>query len=252
MTQLELTQISQSYREAGRRLLALRDINLAVAAGEFVTIIGPSGCGKSTLLEIIAGLQQPDSGSVRFDGHIANNRLGRTAYMPQLDALLPWRTVLNNVVIGPEVGRGSRHKAKQQARELLPLFGLEGFSHAFPSQLSGGMRQRAALLRTFLVGKAILLLDEPFGALDAITRHELQAWLLQVWQHFGYTIVFVTHDVEEAIYLSDRVVVLSHRPGQVVMEMQVPFARPRDSVRYSLEMTALETQLYQALRQPSG
>ncbi|MCB9437529.1 MAG: ABC transporter ATP-binding protein [Anaerolineales bacterium] len=250
MTQLELTHITQSYREAGSRLLAIQDVSLSVAAGEFVTIIGPSGCGKSTLLEVIAGLQQPDSGTIILKGESLSNRLGRTAYMPQQDALLPWRTVLNNVILGQEVGRGHRRQAKQRAQELLPLFGLEGFAHSFPTQLSGGMRQRAALLRTFLMGKDILLLDEPFGALDAITRHELQAWLLQVWGHFGYTIVFVTHDVEEAITLSDRVIVLSTRPGHVVMEVAVPFARPRDAdaMRYSPEMTALETQLYQALR----
>lgn len=248
MPQLELTHITQSYREAGSRLLAIQDVNLSVAAGEFVTIIGPSGCGKSTLLEVIAGLQQPDSGTIKIKGEALHNRLGHTAYMPQQDALLPWRTVLNNVILGQEVGQGHRRKAKQKAQELLPLFGLEGFAHSFPAQLSGGMRQRAALLRTFLMGKDILLLDEPFGALDAITRRELQVWLLQVWEHFGYTIVFVTHDVEESIYLSDRVVVLSTRPGHVVTEAVVPFTRPRDAMRYSPEMTNLETELYQALR----
>lgn len=247
---LELSNITQTYREAGHKLTALVDLNLIVRGGEFLTIIGPSGSGKSTLLEVIAGLQQPDYGTVKIDGEIVNQRLGRVAYMPQDDALLPWRTVLNNVILGPEVKGLNRKSAKAKARELMPLFGLEGFEDAFPGQLSGGMRQRAAFLRTFLAGQDIILLDEPFGALDAYTRQNLHEWLLDIWEHFHYTILFVTHDVEEAIYLGDRVVVLSERPGTVVLELDVPFDRPRlESVnRFSPEMIALEAQLFQALR----
>lgn len=247
---LELAHVTQSYREAGRRLLAVQDVNLAVDAGEFVTIIGPSGCGKSTLLQLIAGLQQPDTGSIAINGKILSNRLGQVAYMPQQDALLPWRTVLDNAVLGPEIQGAGRRKAKQRARDLMPLFGLAGFESAFPAQLSGGMRQRVAFLRTFLAGRDILLLDEPFGALDALTRRELQTWLLQVWEHFHYTIVFVTHDIEEAVYLSDRVIVLSSRPGHVVHELKVPFGRPRyETIHpFSAELVQMEQQLFQALK----
>lgn len=249
MSKLELINISQSYREAGKQLLAVENINLTVEENEFITIIGPSGCGKSTLLQLIAGLQQPDTGTLRIDDKPVTNRLGRIAYMPQDDALLPWRTVLDNVVLGPEI-HGDRNKAKQRARELMPMFGLEGFEHAYPSQLSGGMRQRAAFLRTFLAGRDIILFDEPFGALDALTRHELQNWLLDIWQHFQYTIIFVTHDVEEAVFLSDRVIVLSSRPGTIITNMQIPFARPRYETvqRFAPELTQLEAELFQALK----
>ncbi len=250
MTKLELRGVTQSYREAGRRLLAVCDINLRIGSGEFVTVIGPSGCGKSTLLEIIAGLQAPDTGSISIDGQVVERRLGKVAFMPQQDALLPWRTVLDNVVLGPEVHGERQRQAKHRARDLMPLFGLDGFEDAFPTQLSGGMRQRAAFLRTFLAGRDILLLDEPFGALDALTRRDLQMWLLDVWQHFNYTIVFVTHDVTEAIYLSDRVVVLSSRPGQVVMQLDIPFERPRrDTLQpFSPEMIELEAKLFGGLQ----
>jgi len=249
MPKLELTHITQSYREAGKRLIAVENVNLSVETGEFITIIGPSGCGKSTLLQLIAGLQQPDNGTIKIDGHVERNRLGRTAYMPQDDALLPWRTILDNVILGPEI-HGGRRQAKKRALDLMPMFGLAGFENSFPSQLSGGMRQRAAFLRTFLAGQDIILFDEPFGALDALTRHDLQNWLLEIWQHFHYTIIFVTHDVEEAIFLSDRVVVLSPRPGTVVMEMTIPFDRPRqESVqRFAPELTQLEAELFQALK----
>ncbi|NDJ87524.1 MAG: ABC transporter ATP-binding protein [Chloroflexi bacterium] len=250
MTKLELIDITQSYREAGRKLLAIRDINLTVKNGEFLTIIGPSGSGKTTLLEVIAGLQQPDHGQVLIDGAVAHHRRGQMAYMLQQDALLPWRTVIDNVVLGPEIQGQGRRQAKQRARELLPLFGLEGFADSFPAQLSGGMRQRAAFLRTFLTERDILLLDEPFGALDALTRRDLQAWLLDVWQHFEHTVIFVTHDVEEAIYLSDRVIVLSPRPGQIVEAFDIPFGRPRHETveLFSPEMIALESELFHALK----
>lgn len=247
---LELKNISQTYREAGHKLIALQDVNLTVQDGEFVTIIGPSGSGKTTLLEIVVGLQQPDRGTIAINGKVVAARLGQVAYMPQDDALLPWRTVINNVVLGPEVRGQNRRNALKRAHELLPLFGLEGFDDAFPSQLSGGMRQRAAFLRTFMAGQDIILLDEPFGALDAQTRRNLHEWLLDIWQHFNYTILFVTHDVEEAIYLGDRVVVLSERPGTVKLELSVPFARPRlETVeRFSPEMVELEARLFEALR----
>lgn len=224
---LALKNISHTYRNGIRRVPALEQINLQVQPGEFVTLIGPSGSGKSTLFNIITGLLKPESGSIEMNGHPMKHCPGKSAYMPQRDALLPWRTILDNVVIGPEVRGQNRRQARHRAMELMPLFGLEGFEHSFPSQLSGGMRQRAALLRTFLAGQDLLLLDEPFVALDALTRRDLQSWLLDVWQHFKYTILFITHDVEEAVFLSDRVIVLSKRPGRVVMEAELSLERPR-------------------------
>ncbi len=250
MSKLEIEHITYTYWEAGKPVLALQDLSLSLAVGEFVTLIGPSGSGKSTLLELIVGLLQPDIGQIRINGEAAQKRLGKVAYMPQQDALLPWRTVLENVILAPEVQRKNRRQAKARARELMPLFGLDGFADAFPAQLSGGMRQRAAFLRTFLAGQDILLLDEPFGALDALTRRELQDWLLNIWQHFKYTILFVTHDVEEAIYLADRVLVLSQRPGRIVQELTIPLPRPRQEwiANHPTDMIALETHLLAALR----
>lgn len=227
MSELLLKNVSYQYRKAGRTVPALESVNLTVGAGEFVSIIGASGSGKSTLLQLIAGLLHPDRGQITVNGQPLQLHKRQVAYMPQDDALLPWRTVLDNVVLGPEIRGTGRRQAMLKARALLPMFGLAGFGDVFPSQLSGGMRQRAALLRTFLIGSDILLLDEPFGALDALTRRELQRWLLDVWAQFGYTVIFVTHDVEEALFLSDRVVVFSPRPGTIVLDQPIPFGRPR-------------------------
>ena len=224
---LELRHISKRFRVSGRVVVALQDVSLALGAGEFVTIVGPSGCGKSTLLNIACGLLQPDEGEIRIDGRPAGERLGKLAYMPQRDLLLPWRSVLDNVILGPELAGTSREDARREALADLPLFGLEGFEHALPAQLSGGMKQRAALLRTLLMHREAMLLDEPFGALDALTRIQLQEWLLGVWARFRTSILFVTHDVEEAVFLSDRVLVMSPRPGRMVLEMGVPLPRPR-------------------------
>jgi ABC-type nitrate/sulfonate/bicarbonate transport system ATPase subunit len=173
--------------------------------------------------------------------------------MPQRDLLLPWRTVLNNVILGPELDGRSKRAARQQARELLPLFGLEGFEDAYPDTLSGGMRQRAALLRTFLTGREVLLLDEPFGALDALTRRELQRWLLDVWQRFQKTILFITHDVEEAVFLADRVLVFSPRPGRITQELRANLPRPRQSLSLlSEDLRRLEEELIAALEAGNG
>ena len=181
--------------------------------GEFVTIIGASGSGKSTLFNLCVGLLEPDEGSIIIDGEEPTNRLGMLGYMPQRDLLLPWRSVLDNVVLPRDIKGVPREESRQEALEMFQRFGLSGFEHDYPSALSGGMRQRAALLRTWLTGCDTLLLDEPFGALDALTRKELQDWLLGVWQEFGRTVVFITHDVEEAVYLADRVIVLELPSG---------------------------------------
>jgi ABC-type nitrate/sulfonate/bicarbonate transport system ATPase subunit len=219
-----------TVRGVGKRLgsvQALVDVHLDVAAGEFVALVGPSGCGKSTLLNIIAGLLQPDSGEVWLDGAPAPERLGRVAYMPQRDALLPWRTVLDNVILGLEVAGSRRGPARERARALLPRFGLAGFGARYPSALSGGMRQRAAFLRTVLTERRVLLLDEPFGALDALTRRAMQEWLLDLWAELGRTILMVTHDVEEALLLADRVAVMTARPGRIKLIESVQLPRPR-------------------------
>jgi ABC-type nitrate/sulfonate/bicarbonate transport system ATPase subunit len=208
---------------------ALDHIDLDVEPGEFVAIVGPSGCGKSTLLSAIAGLIEPDSGDVLLDGASARQRLGRVALMPQRDALLPWRSVLDNAVLSVEISGGSRSEARERARSLLPRFGLEGFGDHYPAALSGGMRQRAAFLRTVLTDKDVLLLDEPFGALDALTRRSMQEWLLDLWDELGRTILMVTHDVEEALLLSDHVAVMTARPGRIKLFERVQLPRPRHS-----------------------
>jgi ABC-type nitrate/sulfonate/bicarbonate transport system ATPase subunit len=195
--------------------------------GEFVTVIGPSGSGKSTLFNLCAGLLEPDEGTILIDGCEPRSRLGMLGYMPQRDLLLPWRSVLDNVLVPQDIQHIPRRESSQKALDMFERFGLAGFESDYPSALSGGMRQRAALLRTWLSGCDTLLLDEPFGALDSLTRRELQDWLLAVWQEFGRTVLFITHDVHEAVYLADRVIVLSARPGTVKEELAVDLPRPR-------------------------
>jgi ABC-type nitrate/sulfonate/bicarbonate transport system ATPase subunit len=226
---VELRHVSKSFHaeSGGLTVTALEDVSLQVMPGEFVTLIGPSGSGKSTLFNLIVGLLEPDTGEVCLDGETCRERLGRVGYMPQRDLLLPWRNVIDNAIIPLEIRGLPREQAHERARELLPLFGLEGFDDSYPSALSGGMRQRTALLRTILAERDVLLLDEPFGALDALTRRELQDWLLDLWQRLGQTVLFITHDVEEALYLADRVFVLSARPGRLVKSLEVALPRPR-------------------------
>lgn len=246
---IEIEGLRKAYRVGGQRLQVLDGLSLRAERGEFVTLIGPSGCGKSTVLSLVAGLQHPDEGQIRFDGAVTEQRLGRCGWMPQRDLLLPWRTVLGNVLLAPEVHGEGLRQAREEALRLLPLFGLEGFGDSYPAALSGGMRQRAALLRTFLTRSGVLLLDEPFGALDALTRASLQEWLLRVWHEFGYTVLFITHDVEEALFLSDRVYVLTERPARVCLELEVPLPRPRErDLILSPEFATLKHRLIDALR----
>lgn len=239
-TVLALSHVSKAFRvRAGGRsgdavMPALEDISLYAGAGEFVTVIGPSGSGKSTLLNVISGLMAPDSGEILLHGRADTPRLGHIGYMPQRDLLLPWRRLLDNLVLGPEVMGRDVAAARREARELLPLFGLEGFEDAYPATLSGGMRQRAALLRTFLCHQEVILLDEPFGALDALTRERMNCELLEIWQSHRKTMIMVTHDIREAVFMSDRVLIMSPRPGRVEREVAIDLPRPR-----SLEMVYL-------------
>ena len=220
---------------------ALSPVSFALAEGSFVSIIGPSGCGKSTLFNIIAGLQRPSRGIVAIDGEDATGTIGRVGYMLQKDLLLAWRTIIDNVILGMEIKGVPRSRARALALPYLERYGLQGFENRYPRELSGGMRQRAALLRTLLLDADIILLDEPFGALDAQTRATMQEWLLQIWADFRKTVVFVTHDVEEAVYLSDEVVLMSARPGRIVDRIVVPLARPRPrSIVHAAEFVALK------------
>jgi len=222
---LSLTALQHSYGE----LETLAAIDLEVPAGGVVGLVGPSGCGKSTLLELICGLREQTGGRVAVAGHeAAAQRLARCAFMPQRDLLLPWYSALDNAALALRNQGLRREPARAAAADLFERFGLGGFEAARPTELSGGMRQRVAFLRTLVAGKPVLALDEPFAALDAITRGEMQEWLAAALRTDPRTVVLVTHDVEEALYLCDRVAVLSARPGRIVAELGVPARRAED------------------------
>ncbi len=229
---LRVEQVAVSFATRAGAFQALAPVDLTIRAGSFTTLIGPSGCGKSTLFNVIAGLLPPSEGRVFIDGQDVSGLIGRVGYMLQKDLLLPWRTLVDNVALGMEI-QGTRLKdARARALPYLRRYGLGGFETQYPAALSGGMRQRAALLRTLLTDTDVILLDEPFGALDAQTKHQMQEWLLQLWADFGKTVIFITHDVEEAIYLSDEVHVMASRPGRIIdsLDIALPRPRPRDIV----------------------
>jgi ABC-type nitrate/sulfonate/bicarbonate transport system ATPase subunit len=226
---LALDHLMSHYEEDGETLQALDDISLTIDDGEFVALIGPSGSGKSTLLDIIAGLFPQTGGEVCIDGETLSPaaRLDHAAYMRQRDLLMPWRTAVENAALALEVHGTPKGEARRIARARFDEFGLGGFEDAYPAQLSGGMRQRVAFLRTVLAERRLLLLDEPFGALDALNRVALQTWLLALWERERQAVLLVTHDVDEAIFLADRVVALSARPGRIVHIEAVDLPRPR-------------------------
>ncbi|MEE8396823.1 MAG: ABC transporter ATP-binding protein [bacterium] len=238
---LEVAHLHKSYLSAkGERYEVLHDVSLALDAGEFVSLLGPSGGGKSTLLNILAGLEGADCGAVHVAGAGPRTR-PPIAYMQQRDLLLPWRTLWDNILLGPELrSAGERARKSEAAAQLVSSFQLEGFSDAYPAELSGGMRQRAALIRTLLCDQNILLLDEPFGALDAITRGVLHGHLLRIWRELGKTVLLVTHDVDEALALSTRVVLLSGRPGRILRDIPVALPHPaRSASPETLRLKAL-------------
>ena len=228
MYKLEVLNSSKVFRKNGKEFYALQDVNLQISEGKFISIIGPSGCGKSTLFNIIAGLIKPSLGSVLLDGKDIVGSSGHVGYMLQKDLLLPWRNILSNVILGLEVKGVSKKEAMSRALPLMEKYGLGGFEKHYPEELSGGMRQRAALLRTLLYDQDIILLDEPFGALDAQTRLLMQEWLLDIWGDFKKTILFITHDIDEAIFLSDEIYILTARPGTVKEKVEITLPRPRN------------------------
>lgn len=206
----------------------INGLNFTVNDGEFVSVIGPSGSGKTTLFRLITGLENPTSGSVIINGNASNNRLGSIGYMPQQDLLLQWRTVFENVTLPLELTRVNHSVSKTEVYRLLEEFGLKGYENSYPAKLSGGMKQRASFLRTILTGSNILLLDEPFSALDAITRLTMQEWLVEKWEKLRKTVLFITHDVDEALLLSDRILIITETPIVQFQELTVPLKRPRE------------------------
>jgi ABC-type nitrate/sulfonate/bicarbonate transport system ATPase subunit len=236
MNQLVVEDISHTFKNStraskngrGNGTAVLQEISLTVPKGKFVSIIGPSGCGKSTLFQVIGGLIKPDEGHVRIDGLETTGKKGHISYMPQQPALFPWRTIEDNVILPLEIAGYSKSDARDLAHEWLKKVGLEGYEKAYPSVLSGGMQQRAAFVRALLSSQELICLDEPFSALDALTRTDMQHWLLKIWEESRRSVLFITHNIEEAILLSDTIYLFSNRPAKVLQQIEVPFERPRD------------------------
>ncbi|MEI7555763.1 ABC transporter ATP-binding protein [Candidatus Chlorohelix sp.] len=220
---LQINNLNKSYGA----LPTLTNISLVANRGEFVSLVGPSGCGKSTLFNILAGLETADSGEFRYDNQPFQPQPGKMAYMLQRDALLPWRSALDNAALGLELAGTPRKIAREHALAYFEIFGLKGFEKSFPWQMSGGMRQRLALLRTFLSEREVMLLDEPFGALDALTRAGLQEWLAEMQAKLRRTILFITHDIEEALLLSERIYLFTHLPTTIRVVQEVLIPKPR-------------------------
>ena len=222
---ISLNNIGQIYD--GKKVLS--DISFDVNESEFITLIGPSGCGKSTIFKIITGLEKNYTGNVIIDGTDIEKYQGKLAYMPQNDLLLDWRTLYKNAVLPMEIEKTDKKTMNERIKKLLPEFKLSGEEGKYPYELSGGMKKRTALLRTFLVDSDIMLLDEPFGALDAITRSEMQQFLLEVCEKHRHTVLFITHDIDEAVYLSDRIIVLGKNPAVIKGEIKIQIKKPRNT-----------------------
>lgn len=245
-TMLTIEDLSYAFPGEGSAagVPIFQHVSIDVDQGEFVSIIGASGSGKSTLFRLIAGLIEPDQGKIRLNGRVLHDRLGQTGYMPQKDLLLPWRTVMENVLLPLELAKGEKQPKEGEIRKWLDRFGLAAYENAYPHELSGGMRQRVAFLRTIMTGRELLLLDEPFGALDALTKRNMQSWLLGLWGELKKTVLFITHDLEEAVLLSDRIYLLPGRHGGKIQEVKVNLERPRTpELIYQPEFIALRKEL---------
>ena len=227
MTKLKIENVVKEYVGNKGKTIALNGVSLDIKENEFICVVGPSGCGKSTLLNIIAGLLEPTSGAVYLDGKKIEGTGVERGVVFQGYALFPWRTVLKNVMFGLEMKRMPKDQAEKIAKKYIKAVGLEGFEHAYPKELSGGMRQRVAIARAYAADPEVLLLDEPFGALDAQTRVQLQSELLNTWEHEKKTCFFITHDVDEAIILAQRVIIMSARPGRIkkIVDIDIPYPR---------------------------
>lgn len=247
---LEVRNVSKTYRKGDRSLPVLESLSLTVPELEFLVLLGPSGCGKSTLLRIIDGIESCDSGQIILDGQDVTGTTGHGRGMVfQSFELFPWRTALDNVAFGLEVAGMARKERLEAARECINLVGLSGFENAYPHELSGGMQQRVGIARALAIKPSILLMDEPYGALDVQTRDLLQDELLNIWEREKKTVIFVTHSIEEALYLADRIVVMSPRPGRIEKIINVPFERPRrDSIKADPEFLRMRRQIWELLK----
>ena len=241
---LLVSRLSKSFGE----LDALRGISLGVERGEFISVVGPSGCGKTTFLRIVAGLENATAGEVSIDGRVVSGPGTDRGFVFQNDSLLPWRTVFTNAMIGREITGSIGPDDRKRTMELLKLVGLEGFENYHPRQLSGGMRQRVNLARALAIDPEILLMDEPFAALDAQTREIMQTELLRIWERGQKTVLFVTHQIDEAVFLSDRVLVFARRPGRIQAEIAIPLPRPRNlEIKRTAEFVALVDRIWRMI-----
>ncbi|MFZ4876719.1 ABC transporter ATP-binding protein [Janthinobacterium sp. Mn2066] len=228
MTTININAVNKVFSTGGNDVIALKDINLEIASGEFICLLGPSGCGKSTLLNAIAGFSHPSSGQILAGGKLITEPGPDRGMVFQEYALFPWMSIERNIAFGLEIAGKSAAEIKERVDMLLKMLGLSEFRARYPKDLSGGMRQRVAIARVLALDSPIMLMDEPFGALDALTRRNLQDELLKIWKVFGTTIVFVTHSIEESIYLADRTIVMTYRPGTIKRDVAIDLPRPRD------------------------
>lgn len=247
---IELRGVYHAFTRSERGVLALRDVSLSIAESDFIAIVGPSGCGKSTLLNLVAGLLKPIRGEVRYANRVVDGINTRTGYMTQKDTLLPWRTVEANIALPLEVRGVPKGERRERVHQMARLVDLQDFESAYPHELSGGMRRRVVLARSWIYDPETLLMDEPFGALDAQTRLVMQNELLKLWYQRRKTVIFVTHDLGEAISLASRVIVMSRRPGAIKVDRVVDFGHPRDifQIRFSPEFSRLHEELWTSLR----
>jgi NitT/TauT family transport system ATP-binding protein len=249
---IEIRGVHKEFVKGERRVMALQDIDLDVAQREFVAILGPSGCGKSTLLNMVAGFDRPTRGSVKVEGEEIVDPSPRRCVVFQEPALFPWLTVMDNVVFGPKTRRQPAAEYRPRAAQIIDQVGLRGFEASYPAELSGGMRQRVGIARVLIMEPRVLLMDEPFGSLDAQTRSLMQELLLALWQRHQQTVLFITHDIEEALLLADRVCVMTARPGRIKKSIPVPMPRPRAiELTLSPEFNALRREVLELIREES-